>query len=150
MCIWYIQYQNFNLIYIYVSTLYIYIPNTYKFYLILYNYYISTYKSILSSFGSPSEIIPLRSSEKPHEAPRAALQVSSGERIVLDGERRRGERLHTMRGGTVKVGRVLHWMALFWCFLLEYGGDIWWEFLFFRIFDNLSISIRWMAGSVGS
>lgn len=118
MCIWYIQYQKFNqslfdIIYIYIhnynniNILYIYIPNTYKFLLILFTIYISIYKSILLSFGSPSEIIPLR-----------ALQVSSGERIVLDGERRRGERLHTMRVGTGESWAGVALDGLFWCFFV--------------------------------
>jgi hypothetical protein len=62
--------------------------------------------------------------------------VSSGERIVLDGERRRGERLHTMRGGTVKVGRVLHWMVFFgvfcWNMMGTFDGSFCFNFSNFR------------------
>ena len=43
---------------------------------------------------------------------------------MLDGERRRGERLHTMRGGTGESWAGVALDGLFWCFLLEYDRDI--------------------------
>jgi len=163
MCIWYIQYQNFNhsfidiyiytnynkLIYIYINIIYIYIPNTYKFYLI-FIYYISIYKSILSSFGSPrsSRCGRRRKRTKRRERRSRCLRGSAScwmVSVVVENDSIRCVAERWKLGGCCTG----------WSFLVFFVG-IWWGHLMgvsvltFRIFDNLSISIRWMAGPVGS